>query len=194
MCSYIKPIFNSTSYVTAKPALPLDIDECEEGTHHCNETASCVDTEGSFLCICNPGYTGDGVYCQGLLAQWQVGLIMRDNACALNLQTLMNAATIQTITAHHWQNVQILLEALLVTVFQHILAMGLFVTVNYLTTTSCCLISANISDIDECSLDRDNCDERARCNNTFGSFFCQCGLGYRGNGTINNCSKEYTSE
>jgi uncharacterized membrane protein YjgN (DUF898 family) len=42
-------------------------------------------------------------------------------------KTLMNAAMIQTITAHHWQNVQILLEALLVTVFQHILAMGLFV-------------------------------------------------------------------
>jgi hypothetical protein len=36
------------------------IDECAEGTHNCDENASCLDTESSFKCTCNDGYTGSG--------------------------------------------------------------------------------------------------------------------------------------
>ena len=45
-------------------------------------------------------------------------------------------------------------------------------------------------DIDECFVGQDNCDDdRASCNNTFGSFSCECNLGYSGDGTIGNCGK-----
>ena len=41
-----------------------DIDECErDNTTNCHENAQCTNTEGSFNCSCNPGYTGDGVNC-----------------------------------------------------------------------------------------------------------------------------------
>ena len=41
----------------------VDIDECETGTDNCHESAQCTNTEGSFTCSCNPGYTGDGTEC-----------------------------------------------------------------------------------------------------------------------------------
>ena len=34
----------------------------------------CTDTEGSFLCSCNTGYTGDGLDCRGQLLMLQLYL------------------------------------------------------------------------------------------------------------------------
>ena len=48
-------------------ATHIDIDECAAGTHNCAEGATCVDTDGSFTCTCNAGYTGDGVNCNSKL-------------------------------------------------------------------------------------------------------------------------------
>lgn len=33
-----------------------DIDECAEGQHYCRENTMCVNTPGSFMCICKTGY------------------------------------------------------------------------------------------------------------------------------------------
>ena len=44
--------------------LHADIDECEsDDLNNCHENAQCINTEGSFTCSCNTGYTGDGVTC-----------------------------------------------------------------------------------------------------------------------------------
>ena len=40
-----------------------DVDECERNEDNCHENANCTNTEGSFTCFCNPGYTGDGINC-----------------------------------------------------------------------------------------------------------------------------------
>ena len=45
----------------------VDIDECETGNDNCHENAQCTNTEGSFICSCNPGYTGDGIECSVVL-------------------------------------------------------------------------------------------------------------------------------
>ncbi|XP_066023379.1 protein kinase C-binding protein NELL2-like [Pocillopora verrucosa] len=39
-----------------------DIDECK-GNHSCHENANCTNTNGSHLCDCQPGYTGNGQNC-----------------------------------------------------------------------------------------------------------------------------------
>ena len=41
----------------------LEIDECLDDSHNCHEHASCLNTEGAFICTCHPGYHGDGVEC-----------------------------------------------------------------------------------------------------------------------------------
>ena len=42
-----------------------DFDECTAGTDNCAEDATCMNTDGSFACTCNTGYTGDGAICNG---------------------------------------------------------------------------------------------------------------------------------
>ena len=42
-----------------------DIDECTRGTDNCDVNADCVNTEGSFLCLCRAGYEGTGQECTG---------------------------------------------------------------------------------------------------------------------------------
>ena len=45
----------------------VDIDECDENkpTHNCAMAATCIDTDGSFDCQCKPGFSGNGVTCDG---------------------------------------------------------------------------------------------------------------------------------
>ena len=37
-----------------------DIDECSVGVVECDVNSDCIDTVGSYSCLCRPGYTGDG--------------------------------------------------------------------------------------------------------------------------------------
>ena len=45
----------------------LDIDECNEGTDLCDTNANCINTNGSYECICNSGYEGSGLTCRSKL-------------------------------------------------------------------------------------------------------------------------------
>lgn len=45
----------------------LDIDECSGDHDVCPDVnAHCSNTEGSYTCVCNSGYTGDGRTCSGI--------------------------------------------------------------------------------------------------------------------------------
>ena len=43
----------------------LDVNECDAGSHSCHTHATCTNTEGSYTCACNNGYSGDGTTCSG---------------------------------------------------------------------------------------------------------------------------------
>ena len=45
----------------------LDIDECSNGMHDCNGSATCMNTAGHFNCTCNSGYSGDGHLCSAII-------------------------------------------------------------------------------------------------------------------------------
>ena len=47
-----------------------------------------------------------------------------------------------------------------------------------------------ISDIDECTVELDNCDMNAVCTNTIGDFTCECMAGFTGDGVscIGKCT------
>ena len=44
----------------------VDVDECGLSTQTCDAMASCSNTMGSFECICDIGYQGDGFVCSGM--------------------------------------------------------------------------------------------------------------------------------
>ena len=41
-----------------------DLDECET-ENSCSVNAVCTNTDGSYTCFCNFGYTGNGFECEG---------------------------------------------------------------------------------------------------------------------------------
>lgn len=53
-------VFSSSSIF-----IVVDIDECSAKSHDCDPLATCINTNGSFKCDCNEGYTGDGKSCSG---------------------------------------------------------------------------------------------------------------------------------
>ena len=50
----------------------IDINECEDGTSNCDVNAACTDTEGSFLCVCNSGFSGDGFTCEVVVVDFMI--------------------------------------------------------------------------------------------------------------------------
>ena len=46
--------------------LTSDINECDR--QPCHAQATCTNTEGSFICVCDPGYSGNGFICIGKLS------------------------------------------------------------------------------------------------------------------------------
>ena len=42
-----------------------DNNECTLRTHNCHNNATCTNTNGSFSCACDTGYSGNGVTCTG---------------------------------------------------------------------------------------------------------------------------------
>lgn len=46
----------------------LAIDICDIGKHDCHKFASCIYTgPGTYSCVCNKGYVGDGKTCTGIM-------------------------------------------------------------------------------------------------------------------------------
>ena len=43
--------------------LSTDINECISGSAECHDNATCTNTDGSYECTCDTGFTGDGFNC-----------------------------------------------------------------------------------------------------------------------------------
>ncbi len=52
-----------------------DIDECAEGIDDCHRrsNATCDNVDGSFVCTCRDGFTGNGTSCEGIYIRYLAG-------------------------------------------------------------------------------------------------------------------------
>ena len=57
--------FMCTTFLSIVLTFSKDINECLRNTHSCHDNATCTNTEGSFYCTCNVGYSGTGTFCTG---------------------------------------------------------------------------------------------------------------------------------
>ena len=135
----------------------LDINECEMVISPCDGNATCTDTEGSFLCVCNSGYSGNGSSCASTYVELfvhkfsvkfpDIDECSTGGVCDENAECLDTPGSYMC-TCHS----------------------------GYIGDGDTCL------DIDECL--SDPCDKNATCTNNNGSFSCQCDSGFVGNGSI----------
>ena len=65
----------------------LDINECSTGNDDCHINATCLNTEGSFTCSCNMGYTGNGRDCAGTLFYWVTEVVTSNFKFGLFVET-----------------------------------------------------------------------------------------------------------
>ncbi len=56
-----------------------DIDECSMDSHTCDLYATCMNTMGSYECMCNMGYEGDGFICSGRILRQVVVNYVQSN-------------------------------------------------------------------------------------------------------------------
>ena len=61
----------------------VDIDECAEGTHTCDKNANCTDSIGSYNCMCDSGFSGDGHICIGEFSSLTQNEIYRHDQLAI---------------------------------------------------------------------------------------------------------------
>ena len=91
---------------------PLDIDECLV-TNECDPNASCENTNGSFICQCKIGFTGDGSSCSGEYDQQDNATILSPMCCMYvpPLQQILMSVRLELSFVIQMQSVLILMVA-----------------------------------------------------------------------------------
>ncbi|XP_031439105.1 protein kinase C-binding protein NELL2 [Clupea harengus] len=152
-----------------------DIDECAEGKHYCRENTVCVNTPGSFMCICHAGF-----------------IRIDDYSCTEHDECVTgqhgcdeNALCFNTVGGHSCSckpgfvgNGTICKP----------LCDGLCQNGGSCVSPDACICLQGFTgkrcetDIDECENGFVECDSRATCVNLPGWYHCECRDGYHDNG------------
>ncbi|XP_072017956.1 uncharacterized protein [Amphiura filiformis] len=136
-----------------------DINECLTGQHDCHQRANCVNTEGSYQCVCQEGYAGDGKVCVRL-----DGRQCSDRPC-FPLVECTDRELRDILRSPNWRSLSI------IKLFQcGACPQG------YEGDGEVC------RNINECQRGIDNCHRYANCIDNPGSFTCECSNGYAGDG------------
>ncbi|CAK8690811.1 unnamed protein product [Clavelina lepadiformis] len=166
----------------------LDIDECSHpDLSNCDVNTTCRNTDGSFTCQCNEGYTGDGFTCQDIVE------CMTDTNCHKQADCINTLGSfICTCLEGYTGNGQ---ECSDINECDETPCIPQAKCDNIDGNFSCACRDGFVgdgskcTDVNECL--NEACHTQADCNNTFGSFECVCWVGYTGDGRtcrdINEC-------
>ncbi|XP_022080925.1 fibrillin-1-like isoform X2 [Acanthaster planci] len=134
-----------------------DINECSLNLFDCHQNATCVNTEGSYECLCDPGYVGDGKRCREIDPT-----TCRDNPCFQGVLCIDLPLDVDRLDLDSTEVVR------------------LYICGNcppgYRGDGEICI------DIDECAEGLFSCSENATCRNVPGTYDCVCNEGFFGDG------------
>ena len=142
-----------------------DVNECAGNVSVCDDHANCTDSDGSFLCTCNTGFSGNGYYCSSE--------ILASIKLYTNLQVLDPADINECESGSYICDSNAMCEDN-VGSYQCVCVTG------YSGSGDTC------SDVDECQ--SSPCHDNATCTNTNGSYTCQCTSDFIGDGF--DCTRE----
>eukprot|EP00731_Ephydatia_muelleri_P031717 Em0023g224a len=164
-----------------------DVNECALGLFSCNQNANCMNTDGSYMCICKPGCVGDGrTTCN------DVNECSLTNPCGTGTCTNLVCGYSCGCQTGYQPSHPVANNVTCIDIDECALSLSncssnatCSNTVGSYTCTCKQGFSGNgrnCTDIDECATNRAVCDSRAICINTIGSFICKCQAGSIGDG------------
>ncbi|XP_028415961.1 fibropellin-1-like [Dendronephthya gigantea] len=170
--------FNCTGKKKQITFMPIDVDECLPSSP-CHSNATCNNTDGSYTCTCNSGYTGDGFNCTdgSYICTCNSGYTGDGFNCTDVDECLPSSPCHSNATCNNTDG-------------------------SYTCTCNSGYTGDgfNCTDVDEC-LPSSPCHSNATCNNTDGSYTCTCNSGYTGDGFnctdgsyICTCNSGYTGD
>ncbi|MCA9516967.1 MAG: carboxypeptidase regulatory-like domain-containing protein, partial [Myxococcales bacterium] len=166
-----------------EPLEVVDVDECADGVAMCGAHASCENTVGSFDCVCDDGWEGDGATCVDVDECHDGSAVCDANATCLNADggydcvcddgydgdgvTCADVDECQDGTA----------------------GCSPLATCENTDGGFACRCGdgyegdgVSCVDVDECQRGTAMCDPHATCGNRSGGYDCTCGAGYDGDG------------
>eukprot|EP00736_Rhodelphis_marinus_P002214 Rmarinus@m.23570 len=156
-CTDLVGMYNCTcpqsGYNLANGTSCVDLDECVSGLHSCvPRNSTCVNSLGSFSCVCAPGYSE--IIVDGESTCIDINECeLSENGCPAYTEC---SNTVGSFSCACFEG--------------------------YDYSSSSGAMSNSCVDVNECSYVLDDCHVNADCLNTNGSFVCQCAAGYVGDG------------
>ncbi|CAK8688435.1 unnamed protein product [Clavelina lepadiformis] len=187
-----------------------DFDECTADTHNCHKDARCLNTAGSFMCVCKDGFTGDGLTCTGLCSGKTSAVVEGHEYQLFQTRTNYRDAKQRCINWGGVTNATLAMirdEPTQTCITQMMTSDGVYKPDEWTNLTNpsdqgawmgandiemegiwvwedgtLMVIIEKYLYFDECAANTHNCDQNALCINTEGSFTCICKEGYTGDG------------
>ncbi|RXG56460.1 Protein kinase C-binding protein NELL2 [Armadillidium vulgare] len=150
----------------------LEHNECKSGEHGCHENSYCVNTRGSYICVCKEGYQGNGTTCKPVCkSQCRNGGVCSDpDVCTCRLGYTGESCEIDVdecaLELHHCPKNSVCIN--LPGWYMCQCGQGYSSLLSHNSDSKFC------QDIDECKLGTSTCHKTATCVNTDGSFECHC--------------------
>lgn len=180
---------NKWSEADCATALPffcqIDVDECLN--QPCPSGSSCVNTDGSYTCQCQTGYTlGSGSTCQ------DVNECQTSSPCDVNAQCTNNIGSYSCACRGGFYGNGLTCSPVIAECADPTLNdCSAYATCTDLDAGYTCACNSGYAgdgrtcaDVNECTSGSDDCADDATCSNTNGGFTCDCNTGYSGSGRV----------